>query len=168
MPVLLKDIWKQQADFGSEVSQLKREVISLHSPAPFASSGSWVSVSPMSAWSPGSPEKGSSIFESVFSDGSRGGQVGRAGPADDPELLQGVGWLFARLKEYERVMARDSDRTGSSPKFMLIEPNEKVACVVTSVEKTLGDPRSGMLQHLKKISDILDWARDSKDLKNDD
>ena len=72
------------------------------------------------------------------------------------------------MKEHERVVASDSARAGSSPKIMLLEPNEKVACVVTSVEKTSEDPRSGMLQHLKKINDILDWARDSKDLKNDD
>ena len=165
---LLKDVLKQQADLRSEVSQLRLGRTSLHSPAPSASSGSWVPVSTTSAWSSGSPAKEFSSLESGSSGGSRGGHVERAAGADDPELLTGVDRLLTQLKEHERVVASDSATGGSSPMITLLGPNEKVARVVTLVQKTSEDSRSAMLEHLTKYNDISDWTLDSKGRKNED
>ena len=64
------------------------------------------------------------------------------------------------------ILSSDSSPAGSPPKIMLLEPNENVARVVTSVQNTAEGPRSGMLEHLKKFNDILDWVLDSKERKN--
>ena len=50
----------------------------------------------------------------------------------------------------------------------LLGPNEKVARVVTLVQKTSEDPRPAMLEHLTKYNDILDWTLDSKGRKHED